>query len=58
MKSGQEVWVVLVKTKRAKLWNPLEVESKRSYAEATKKRVIKAWPKMEVRVGRFVEASK
>ena len=58
MESGQEVWVVLVKSRRAKLWRPLEVESKRSCAVATMKRVIKAWPKMEVRVGRFVEGER
>ena len=51
-----EVWVVLIKTKRAHLWRPLEVASKPKTAKALAQKVQKNWPNMCVRLERYKPA--
>jgi hypothetical protein len=51
-----EIWVVLYKTKRARLWRFMEAYRHEAEAIAHKERQQDRWPHMQFRVAPFTEA--
>jgi len=52
----REYYIVFVKTKRARIWHPLEIFSKRSHARHKIEELKEKWPWMDCRVSIMEEA--
>ena len=50
-----EVWVILVKTKRAHNWYPYEAFKNATEARRNLRRLAEKWPEIELRATKFVE---
>lgn len=48
-------WLVLLKTRRARLWRVYEAFLHKGSAEARRRELASKWPDMQLRVGRFEE---
>ena len=51
------IWIVSVKTKRGKIWNPLACfdEKRRSAANRRYSAECRRWPNLQIKLGRYVE---
>jgi len=53
----REYWMVSIKTKRARVWHPVAIYTKRSHAEAKYLNLRKTWSDMDARMSIVREAA-
>lgn len=56
MAKDREFYVVFVKTKRARIWHPLEIFTRKGHARNKLKEIKEKWPNMDYRVSIFLDA--